>query len=231
MFRKFSYTLIGLALVLSSQMGPGISLAQEDGTWLEVNQDAEPADSLPLLGQGEYTDYRDGESMGYLLEDSLDTYFLDDIFLPPSIDFEFMSLQDLLRDNMLPEDENFKLTEVFSPDSTMALSIFQLRDEEYPHFHILSNLWIYIWRGRGQLIKDEQELDYGPGQFIQIPAGDFHYFRNGSGAPTIGLIWQSPPIVDSLRMEVIPEEILEQMHLDSLRTLDLQERTIYKTRQ
>ncbi|MCP4549076.1 MAG: cupin domain-containing protein [bacterium] len=242
--RKLSpYGFIALTLLLAVDS----SGQAEDGTWVNVNAEdsVKVEETVPRLGEGSYLDYSDEEFAAdslatddensaaeyyFLYGDSLGLDNMDDIFLPPPLEFEGRRLQDILLEQRLPEEENFSLIDIFRQDSTMAISLMQLRDAEYPHYHLLSNLWVYVWRGRGQLIVEDREIEYGPGQFYQIPAGIFHSFKNVSGAPTVCLVWQRPSIVDSLVVEVVPEEVLEQMRLDSLRLQNLQDRTIYKSR-
>ncbi len=195
---------------------PEEGLASEEGVWLNVEEDS--------LGQGEEGGWFD------IPPDTTRTGFFDDYFPVSDLDFRSRNLQDLLRENLLLEEENERLTEIFRADSTLALALYQLRTETFPRFHALSDLWVYIWRGRGLIVVNEEEEDYGPGQFIQIPAGALHSLRNISGAPTVGLVWQRPPLVDSLTVEFIPEDVLEQMRADSLREIDLQERSLYKQR-
>jgi mannose-6-phosphate isomerase-like protein (cupin superfamily) len=151
-------------------------------------------------------------------------------FLPPALEFASHSLQDLLREHQLDAAQNESSVEIFRVDSSLALSLWQLRAETYPRYHPFSDIWVYIWRGRGQLTVNDRELEYGPGHFLQIPAGVLHSFRNISGAPTAALVWQRPPLVDSLTVTMIPEEVLVRMRADSLRALDLETRSLYKSR-
>lgn len=144
-----------------------------------------------------------------------------------SLPFGQRSLQDLIRNAPLAEDQDESWTEVFRVDSIIALSLLQVREDAWPCYYPYSDLWIYIWRGWGQLLHDGIEDEYSPGRMFQVPAGTIHQLRNVSGAPTVALVWSSPP-ADSLRVRIVPDEVLEQMQADSLRALDMKERTLYR---
>ncbi len=228
--RMLGTILSGLLMIWA--LGAG---AQDDGTWMELDKEspAETSDSLnvhtgefPRLGESEYLDYDQPDS----LADGVDISSLDAFWMRPRLSFRRSRLQDLLRENMLLEEENASSVEIFRADSSMALTLLQLRGEQWPHYHPMSDLWIYIWRGRGELILDEGQAEYGPGEFLQVPAGGTHALRNLSGAPTVAIVWQWPPVVDSLIVEFIPEEVLLQMELDSLHLQDLEDRSLYKKR-
>jgi len=197
--------------------------AQVDETRLGRTRDLAP-DSLAGLEELDWLE------AGAAIDDSLigvpDSLF----FLPPALEFASHSLQDLLREHHLGAELNESSIEVFRVDSSLALALWQLRGETYPRYHPYSDVWVYVWRGRGQLVVDDRELEYGPGLFLQIPAGVVHSFHNVSGAPTAALVWQRPPLVDSLTVTMIPEDVLAQMRADSLRALDLETRSLYKTR-
>lgn len=219
---RFAFAVLALALLLAA---PSLRAQQGDGFWLDDDARArtDTLGAAPRLGEGGYG--QDGTRSD---APSLDDY-LADLLLRPQLDIERRRLQDLLRENRLLDDENASWQTVFAIDSTLALAMFQLRGEEYPHYHPVSDLWIYVWRGRGRLSLPEGESDYAPGDFIQLPAGTTHAFRNTSGAPTVALVWQRPPIVPELVVEFVPEDVLERMRLDSLRQQDLQERSLYRS--
>jgi mannose-6-phosphate isomerase-like protein (cupin superfamily) len=191
-----------------------------------------PADSVmrPRLGQSTFLDTRDLSVEADTLRQDVGQIesFLDSFATRPPLDFKHLHLQDVLRANLLEDDEDSRRVTLFRADSTLALELYQLRGEEWPHYHPYSDLWVYIWRGRGTLSLDEDESEYAPGDLLQIPAGRTYALHNLSGAPTVALLWEWPPVVDELTVEFIPEDVLEQMRLDSLRTLDLQERSLYR---
>jgi mannose-6-phosphate isomerase-like protein (cupin superfamily) len=176
---------------------------------------AQPAsawrDSLrarPRLGERSYLDSQAGPATD-----------AESLFAPPEagLAFEQLRLQEILREHLLREEENARRVPVFAADTLLALDLYQLRGEEYPHRYPASDVWIYIWRGRGQLQRAEGESAYGPGELLQIPAGQTYSLHNESGAPTVALLWQRPPIDDRLTEEFIPAELQAQMRLDSLR--------------
>lgn len=150
------------------------------------------------------------------------------LFPPRSLDYERLALQDLLRSAPLPEAETESWTDVFRVDSLLALSLLQVREEAWPCYYPYSDLWIYIWRGWGQLLRGEREDEYSPGQLFQVPAGTIHRLRNVSGAPTVALVWSSPP-ADSVRVRIMPEELQEQLRADSLRALQMEDRILYRS--
>ena len=228
--------IVACLLLIAVLAVPWPASAQTDGEWLDYS-DTEAEDGLPLLEPEPFvTDAIDsaavdsGGASTSPSELSSQFFLFEEIFLAPSLEFESWGLQDVLGENILREEENVSWHEIFRADSSLSLNLFQLRDEEFPHYHLLSDLWVYIWRGRGELTVDERAVPFAPGQFFQIPSGTLHSFKNISGAPTVGMIWARPPLVDSLTVEIIPEEVLARMRADSLRAVDLQERTLYKKR-
>lgn len=219
-----------LALILSAP-----ALQADDGTWIDFDLPAEPArDSLEalvpdtLVSVEDVNPFRFWDSGVFLFADST---LLEESAPRPLRDLDFLSvtLQETLRRQPLADEENQACHEMFRVDSLLALSLFQIRGEEYPHYDPQSDLWYYIWRGRGVFSLEGIESDYGPGQILQVPAGSEHAFHNKSGAPTVSLLWQSPPLVDSLRVDIIPEDVLEKMEADSLRDAWMQERSLYKS--
>jgi len=209
-----------LAAMLVLLAGAGMSLAQPEADRWRDSPAREQNQTLPPDSATASDRMRTGESAGNPAGDFL---------FPGLMRFSMSSLEELLRAHLLGEDEDVRLTEVFRADSSLALSLFQLRGEEYPHYHLRSDLWVYIWRGRGQIALASEERDYGPGQFIQIPAGTLHAFRNISGAPTVALIWQRPPMLAEEIVQIVPPEIRAQQLADSLRARDREERPLYKS--
>jgi len=151
------------------------------------------------------------------------------LFPARRLPLQSLSLQDLLRANPLPDSENESWTDIARVDTLIALSLLQVRKEAWPCYYPYSDLWIYIWRGWGQLVLDDREEEYSPGRIFQIPAATVHHLRNISGAPTVALVWSSPPVTDSLRVRIVPDEVLEKMQADSLRTRQMQERILYRS--
>lgn len=157
------------------------------------------SDSLrtrPRLGGGQYIDGRAaGESREAEWSERTGS---EEFAEAPPLPFAQTRLQELLQRQALRADENARRTPIFSADSLLAVDLYQLRGEETPHYHPLSDIWVYIWRGRGRLQRSTGVSVYGPGELLQIPAGELHAFANESGAPTVALVWQWPPIDDAL---------------------------------
>ncbi|MBC8367014.1 cupin domain-containing protein [bacterium] len=193
---------------------------QQGYGWLDSLYGDGP-DSLQIQGGGFWSD-----SLLQAAPDSMGEAW--PISPPRDLPFMNMGLQDLLRSSPLAENEDESWTDIFSVDSLLSLSLLQVREEAWPCYYPYSDLWIYIWRGWGQLIHDGLEEEYSPGRMFQVPAGSIHSLRNISGAPTVALVWSSPP-ADSVRVRIVPDEILEQMQADSLRVIDLEERIIYRS--
>ncbi len=193
---------------------------QQGYGWLDSLYGAAP-DSLRI-----YTDSIWADSLTAMEPDSVGEAW--PIHPPRDLPFLEHSLQDILRGSPLAENEDESWTDLFSVDSLIGLSLLQVREEAWPCYYPYSDLWIYIWRGWGQLVHDGVEEEYSPGRMFQVPAGSIHHLRNVSGAPTVALVWSSPP-ADSLRVRIVPDEVLEQMQADSLRALDLEERIIYRS--
>ncbi|MDP6418452.1 MAG: cupin domain-containing protein [Candidatus Krumholzibacteria bacterium] len=183
-------------------------------------------DSLLL---GDPTSGQDGSPEDHMV-DSLVSGESWPLFPPRILDFQSLQLQDILRSTMLEEDETESWTSLFSVDSTLSLSLLQVKEEAWEYFCPYSDLWYYIWRGWGTLLLEGQEQNYSPGMMFQVPASSIHALRNVSGAPTVALVWQSPALSDSLRVSIIPEEILVEMEADSLRILELEEKILYRKR-
>jgi len=184
---RLGLAALGLGLLVLSAGEAGAQGAPGRGDSLRVR---------PRLGGGQYIDRRAGAAE---LEAERSEPETDDAFVEmPPLPFAQTRLQELLQRQVLRADENARRTPIFSADSLLAVDLYQLRGEETPHYHPLSDLWVYIWRGRGRLLRPTGTSVYGPGELLQIPAGEVHAFANESGAPTVALVWQWPPIDDAL---------------------------------
>lgn len=162
----------------------------------------------PRLGGGQYID---GAAARERAENAESEFSATSEFAEaPPLPFAQTRLQELLQLQALREGENARRTPIFSADSLLAVDLYQLRGEELPHYYPLSDIWVYIWRGRGRLARSAGTSVYGPGELLQIPAGELHAFANESGAPTVALVWQWPPIDDTLTV------LREQSAADSL---------------
>ena len=125
-------------------------------------------------------------------------------FLLPGLAVEQMRLQEVLAQHLLREEEPARWVNLVAVDSLLAVDLYQLRAAEAPHVYPLSTLWIYVWRGRGRFLREAGESVYGPGELLQIPAGTAYALENESGAPTVALIWQWPPIDATLTRSLPP---------------------------
>ena len=52
-----------------------------------------------------------------------------------------------------------------------------------PHFHRTLSEWFFVLTGTVRIHNGEGWIDTGPGEFVHVPAGGIHGFRNASGAP------------------------------------------------
>lgn len=61
-----------------------------------------------------------------------------------------------------------------------------------PHFHRSISESFYILSGTVRIFDGASWIDAGPGDFVHVPEGGIHGFRNESGAPASMLIHFSP---------------------------------------
>jgi mannose-6-phosphate isomerase-like protein (cupin superfamily) len=61
-----------------------------------------------------------------------------------------------------------------------------------PHFHRTISESFYILTGSMQIFNGEKWIDTEPGDFVHVPAGGIHGFRNVSGEPTSMLLHFAP---------------------------------------
>jgi mannose-6-phosphate isomerase-like protein (cupin superfamily) len=61
-----------------------------------------------------------------------------------------------------------------------------------PHFHRTISESFYILTGSLQIFNGEKWIDTQPGDFVHVPAGGIHGFRNASGEPTSMLLHFAP---------------------------------------
>jgi mannose-6-phosphate isomerase-like protein (cupin superfamily) len=61
-----------------------------------------------------------------------------------------------------------------------------------PHFHRTMAESFYVLAGSVRIYDGRQWLDTGPGDFVHVPPGGIHGFRNESGAPASMLIHFAP---------------------------------------
>ncbi len=61
-----------------------------------------------------------------------------------------------------------------------------------PHFHRTMHESFYVLHGTVRIFDGREWVDTGPGDFVHVPPGGIHGFRNESGAPASMLIHFSP---------------------------------------
>ncbi len=61
-----------------------------------------------------------------------------------------------------------------------------------PHFHRTMSESFYVLAGAVRIFDGRSWLDCGPGDFVHVPPGGVHGFRNESGAPAEMLILFAP---------------------------------------
>ncbi len=61
-----------------------------------------------------------------------------------------------------------------------------------PHFHRSISESFYVLLGSVRIFDGERWIDTEPGDFVHVPEGGVHAFRNDSGAPATMLIHFSP---------------------------------------
>jgi mannose-6-phosphate isomerase-like protein (cupin superfamily) len=61
-----------------------------------------------------------------------------------------------------------------------------------PHFHRSITESFYVLSGTVRIYNGTRWIDTGPGDFVHVPAGGIHGFRNESGAPASMLLHFAP---------------------------------------
>jgi mannose-6-phosphate isomerase-like protein (cupin superfamily) len=136
----------------------------------------------------------------------------------PGLAVEQVRLQEVLAQHLLRDEESARRVNLVAIDSLLAVDLYQLRGTEAPHVYPASDLWIYVWRGRGRFLRESGQTTYGPGEFLQIPAGTAFALENESGAPTVALLWQRPPIDEALTRSLPPTAAGEAPLWEALRS-------------
>jgi quercetin dioxygenase-like cupin family protein len=57
------------------------------------------------------------------------------------------------------------------------------------HRHPNAEEFVYVVRGHGVVLNDDEEVEVGPGQIVFHPRNTWHGIRNTSGSEEIELIW------------------------------------------
>jgi mannose-6-phosphate isomerase-like protein (cupin superfamily) len=73
-----------------------------------------------------------------------------------------------------------------------------------PHFHRSISESFYILEGSMAIFDGSQWIDTEPGDWIHVPAGGVHGFKNTSGAPTTMLLHFAPGAPREAYFEQVP---------------------------
>ncbi|MET7392956.1 cupin domain-containing protein [Dactylosporangium sp. NPDC005572] len=74
-----------------------------------------------------------------------------------------------------------------------------------PHFHRSISESFYILRGTVRIYDGKQWIDTVPGDFVHVPEGGVHAFRNESGEPASMLLHFAPGAPREAYFEGLPE--------------------------
>ena len=92
-----------------------------------------------------------------------------------------------------------------------------------PHFHRTMTESFYVLTGSVQLFDGAAWLDAGPGDFLHVPVGGIHGFRNASGAPASMLLLFTPGapreeyfevLADAARREAMTDDERVEFYLE-----------------
>ena len=67
-----------------------------------------------------------------------------------------------------------------------------------PHVHAHADETFYVLRGQLEFVLGHESLTIGPGDFVRVPAGTRHAFRNNSDAPAEMLVGLMPGGMENL---------------------------------
>jgi mannose-6-phosphate isomerase-like protein (cupin superfamily) len=73
-----------------------------------------------------------------------------------------------------------------------------------PHFHRSISESFYILEGTVRIFDGSKWIDCGPGDFVHVPPGGIHAFKNESGAPASMLLHFSPGAPREAYFEGLP---------------------------
>jgi mannose-6-phosphate isomerase-like protein (cupin superfamily) len=83
-----------------------------------------------------------------------------------------------------------------------------------PHFHRTMSESFFVVSGRVELYDGERWVDAGPGDFVYIPEGGVHGFRNESAEPASMLILFAPGAPREGYFEAIAERVAGRHYSD-----------------
>jgi mannose-6-phosphate isomerase-like protein (cupin superfamily) len=83
-----------------------------------------------------------------------------------------------------------------------------------PHFHRTMSESFFVLSGRVELYDGQQWIDAGPGDFVHVPEGGVHGFRNNSAEPSSMLILFAPGAPREGYFEAIAERVAGRSYTD-----------------
>ena len=83
-----------------------------------------------------------------------------------------------------------------------------------PHFHRTMSESFFVLSGRVELYDGQQWVDAGPGDFVYVPEGGVHGFRNNSDEPSSMLILFAPGAPREGYFEAIAERAAGRPYTD-----------------
>ena len=83
-----------------------------------------------------------------------------------------------------------------------------------PHFHRTMTESFFVVSGRVELFDGRDWIDAGPGDFVHVPAGGVHGFRNQSPEPVSMLILFTPGAPREGSFEAIAERVAGRRYTD-----------------
>jgi mannose-6-phosphate isomerase-like protein (cupin superfamily) len=83
-----------------------------------------------------------------------------------------------------------------------------------PHFHRTMSESFFVVTGRVELYDGRRWVDAGPGDFVYVPEGGVHGFRNESAAPASMLILFAPGAPREGYFEAIAERVAGRPYSD-----------------
>lgn len=114
------------------------------------------------------------------------------VFLQYGKDLRTVDLANMIAENPLGPNENFKLT-TLGQSQGASHHMVQIRDRESPHLHQGHDATVIMVRGRGYLIMDTRRITLSAGDIVHIPRGVPHYYVNSDLHPTVAFVIYAPP--------------------------------------
>lgn len=105
---------------------------------------------------------------------------------------EERTLDSLIWENPLPEDENIAVKTLLKGDLA-SYHLIQVRNAEKPHKHDFHDVAVFVQEGQGVLTLGAHRVTVTPGSVVFIPHGLPHYFENAGASPAAVIAVFSPP--------------------------------------